>query len=165
MLDPATDVDLVASASVSVANFSGCQYFSCQCLWLPVPQLPVFLAASISCQFLWLPVPKLPVSRLPGTSVASVSGCQYLSCQCFWLPVSVASFSGCQYLSCQCLGCREVQLPVSLPQLLVPLPQLLVPLHQLPVSRLLVPKLPVPLPRLLVSAGALAGVHVLCHGC
>ena len=46
----------------------------------------------------------------------------------------------------------------------VPLPQLLVPLHQLPVSRLLVPKLPVPLRRLPVSAGALAGVYVLCHG-
>ena len=69
-----------------------------------------------------------------------VSGCQYFSCQCLWLPVSVASFSGCQYLSCQCLGCRVLQL--------------LVPLHQLPVSRLLVPKLPVPLPRLPVSAGA-----------
>ena len=48
MLDPATDVDLVAGASVSVANVS-----RCQCLWLPVPQLPV--------------------SRLPGTSVASAS--------------------------------------------------------------------------------------------
>ena len=41
MLDPATDVDLAAGASVSVANvsvastsvasFSGCQYLSCQC--------------------------------------------------------------------------------------------------------------------------------------
>ena len=62
MLDPATDVDLVAGVtSVSVANVCGCQYFSCQCLWLPVPQLPVSLAASISCQFLWLPVPQLPV--------------------------------------------------------------------------------------------------------
>ena len=39
-----------------------------------------------------------------------------------------------------------------------------IPLHQLPVSRLLVPKLPVPLPRLPVSAGALIGVQVLCHG-
>ena len=104
MLDPATDVDLVAGASVSVANVSGCQYFSCQYLWLPVLQLPVSLAAS--------------------TSVASIS------CQFLWLPV--------------------------------PLPQLLVPLHQLPVSWLLVPKL---LPRLPVSAGALAGVHILCHGC
>ena len=63
MLDPATDVDLVAGASVSVANFSGRQYFSCQSLWLPVPQLPV----------LWLPVPQLPVSQLPGTSVTSAS--------------------------------------------------------------------------------------------
>ena len=137
--------------------------------WLLVPpsQLPISLAASISCQFLWLPI-----------SVASVSGFQYLSCLCLscrelqlpvslaasiscqflWLPISVASVSGCQYLSCQYLGCRELQLPV-------PLPQLLVPLHQLPVSRLLVPKLPVPLPRLPVSAGALAGVHVLCHCC
>ena len=106
MLDPATDVDLVAGASFSVANVSGCQYFSCQCLWLPV---------------------------------------------------SVASFTGCQYLSCQSLSCRVLQLPV-------PLPQLLVPLYQLPVSRLLVPKLPVPLRRLPVSAGALAGVQVLCHG-
>ena len=53
MLDLATDVNLVAGASVSVANFSGYQYFSCQCLWLPVPQLPV--------------------SQLPGTSVASAS--------------------------------------------------------------------------------------------
>ena len=89
MLDPATDVDLVAGASVSVANFSGCQYFSCQCLWLPVPQLTVSLAAS--------------------TSVASISGCQYLSCQC-----SAAGYFSCQCLclscwylciSCQCLGC------------------------------------------------------------
>ena len=42
MLDPATDVDLAAGASVSVANvsvastsvasFSGCQCLSCQCL-------------------------------------------------------------------------------------------------------------------------------------
>ena len=36
MLDPATDVDLAAGASVSVANvsvasFSGCQCLSCQC--------------------------------------------------------------------------------------------------------------------------------------
>ena len=53
MLDPATDVDLVAGASVSVANVSGCQHFSCQCLWLPPP--------------------RLSVSRLLGTSVASAS--------------------------------------------------------------------------------------------
>ena len=66
MLDPATDVDLAAGASVSVAN----------------------------------------------VSVVSTS---------------VASFSGCQYLRCQL-----VQLPVSLPHL---------------------------------SAGALAGIQVLCHGC
>ena len=59
------------------------------------------------------------------------------------------------------------QLPVWLPvpQLPVSLPQLLVPLNQLPVSRLLVPKLPVPLPRFPVSASALVGVQVLCHGC
>ena len=37
--------------------------------------------------------------------------------------------------------------------------------HQLSVSRLLVPKLPVPQHRLPVSAGALAGVQVVCHGC
>ena len=66
MLDPATDVDLAAGASVSVTN----------------------------------------------VSIASTS---------------VASFSGCQYLRCQ-----VVQLPVPLPHL---------------------------------SAGALAGVQVLCHGC
>ena len=92
MLDPATDVDLVAGASVSVANVSGCQYFSCLCLWLPVPQLPVSLAASIGCQCLWLPI-----------SVASFSGCQYLSCQCL----------GCLYLNCRCLcpGCWCLLVP------------------------------------------------------
>ena len=127
LLVPPSQLPISLVASTSVASVSGCQYLSCQLLWLPV-------------------------------SVASVSGCQYLSCQLLWLPVSVASFSGCQYLNCQCLGCRELQLPV-------PLPQLLVPLHQLPVSRLLVPKLPVPLPRLSESAGALAGIHVPCHGC
>ena len=79
----------------------------------------------------WLLVPpsQLPMSLVASTSVASVSGCQYHSCQCLWLPVSVASFSSCQYLSCQGLGCRVLQLPVS---------------------RLLVPKLPVPLPRYLL---------------
>ena len=100
-------MDLVAGASVSVANFSGCQYFSCQCLWLPVPQLPVSLAAS--------------------TSVASVSGCQYLSCQCSaagyfscqclclscWYLCISCQCLGCLYLNCQCLclGCRYLLVP------------------------------------------------------
>ena len=92
MLDPATDVDLVAGASVSVANFSGCQYFSCQSLWLPVPQLPVSLAAS--------------------TSVASVSAAGNFSYQCLCL--------SCWYLciSCQCLGCLYLNwCPRSVPWL------------------------------------------------
>ena len=96
-----------------------------------------------------------PATDVDLVAGAKVSGCQYFSCQCLWLPVSVANVSAAGVL----------QLPV-------PLLQLLVPLHQLPMSRLLVPKLPVllrrlpvPLPRLPVSAGALAGVHVLCHGC
>ena len=98
MLDPATDVDLVAGASVSVANFSDCQYFSCQCLWLPVPLLPVSLAASISCQFLWLPVPQLPESRLPGASVTSASA------SVAGTSVSVARVSAaCNYVYCWCL--------------------------------------------------------------
>ena len=97
MLDPATDVDLVAGAFVSVANFSGCQYFSCQCLCLPVPQLPVSLPAS--------------------TSAVSFSGCQYLSCQylcftCWYLCISCQSL-GCLYFNCQCLclGCRYLLVP------------------------------------------------------
>ena len=79
MLDPATDVDLVTGASVSVANVSGCQ-----CLWLPLPQLPVSLSASISCQYL---------------------SCWYLCiiCQCL----------GCVYLNCRCLclSCRCLLVP------------------------------------------------------
>ena len=71
---------------------------------------------------------------------------------------SVARVSGCQYLSCQCLGCRVLHLSVPLPQLVVFLQLLLM-------LRLLLSKLPVPLPQLPVSAGALAGVQVLCHGC
>ena len=166
MLDPATDVDFIAGTSISVANVSGCQYFSCQRLWLPIRPLPVSQAAS--------------------TSVASVSGCQCLNCQCLSLQVSVASLYGCHYqlpvslaastsvasvsaggyLICQCLGWLVPQLPVPLPQLLVsldqlpvPLPQLLVPLDQLPVFRLVVPKLPVPLPLRPQSAGV-----CWCHG-
>ena len=73
LLVPPSQLPFSLVASTSVASVSGCQYFSCQCLWLPVPQLLVSLAASISCQFLWLPVPQLPVSRLLGTSVASAS--------------------------------------------------------------------------------------------
>ena len=96
MLDPATDVDFVASASVSVANVSGCQ-----CLWLPVPQLQVSLAASISCQFLWLPVPQLPVSRLPGTSVAGTSASvASVSAVCTYIADASASVAGI----CWCLG-------------------------------------------------------------
>ena len=48
----------------------------------------------------WLLVPP---SQLPISLVASVSGCQYLSCQFLWLPVSVASVSAAWYFSCQCL--------------------------------------------------------------
>ena len=90
IIDHTSDVDVVAGASVSVASVSGCQYLSCQCLWLPESQLPVSLAARMSVTLL-LPEPQLPVSRLPGTSVASASAlsCHYLciSCQCFGLPV------------------------------------------------------------------------------
>ena len=111
MLDPATDVDFIAGTSISVANVSGCQYFSCQRLWLQIRPLPVSQAAS--------------------TSVASVSGCQCLNCQCLSLQVSVASLYGCHYqlpvslaastsvasvsaggyLICQCLGWLVPQLP------------------------------------------------------
>ena len=88
-------MDLVASASFSVANVSGCQYFSCQCLWLPVPQLPVSLAAS--------------------TSVASFSAAGYFICQCLWLSCWYLCIS-CQclgYLNCQCLclGCWCLLVP------------------------------------------------------
>ena len=71
------------------------------------------LVPLLSCQCLWLPVLQLPVSL-----ASSVSGCQYLSCQCLRLPgTSVASASasvagtsvclGCLYLNCWCLclGC------------------------------------------------------------
>ena len=57
MLDPATDVDLAAGASVSVTNvsvvstsvasFSGCQYLRCQVVQLPVP-LPHLSAGALA---------------------------------------------------------------------------------------------------------------------
>ena len=87
-------MDFVAGASVSVANVSGCQHFSSQCLWLP-DQLPVSMAAS--------------------TSVASVSGARYFSCQCLCLSCYYLCIScqchGCLYLNCWCLGCRYLLVP------------------------------------------------------
>ena len=67
----------------------------------------------------WLLVPpsQLPVSRLPGTSVASVSAAGYFSCQClclscWYLCISCQSL-GCLHLNCRCLclGCRCLLVP------------------------------------------------------
>ena len=90
MLDPATDVDLVAGASV-------------QFLWLPV--------------LLWLPVPQLPVSLAASTSVASVLAAGNFSCQCLCLSCWYLCIScqclGCLYLNCRCLclGCQYLLVP------------------------------------------------------
>ena len=94
----------------------GCWYLrlSCQCLWFPILQLPVSVAASTSvasvsgCQYL------LPVSQAASISVATAEyfSCQCLCLSCWYLRISCQSL-GCLYLNCRCpcLSCRCLLVP------------------------------------------------------